>query len=287
MMVASKQEIKCPECGQRLNVPLNYTGLVRCPACKAKTPVYEGSVQSEEVEVHGEESEVQSEVSAIERELELFESDSYMIRKQVFTWFYAAKFWIYSDESMENLIGFSGGMGQDLLLRQGGSIYSDESMSTKLLRIKQENILDSTAVYSITDRQTEEELGSMKRKVLESVLQETWVVVDSSGNEVGTLSEDIGNLRRLNRLSNLRSTFKRGNVLSSLAPKNENNAGFSTLSWIVPQKYVLRMNGGPGYVTFSRRLTWMAKLTVGGVLSSGIDPRLVAGVALLLAGAVD
>lgn len=280
MMVSSKQEIKCPECGQRLNVPLNYTGLVRCPACKAKTPVYEGSVQSEEVEVHSEETPV-------ERELELFESDSYMIRKQVFrTGFYAAKFYIYSDESMENLIGFSSGWVQDALLREHVTIYSDESRSTKLLKIKQENILDSMAVYSIADRQTGEELGSMKRKILESVLKESWVVVDSSGNEVGTLSEDIPASMMLHRLSNVRSAFNRGTALSWLAPKKDN--GGTALSWLVPKKYVLRMNGAPGEVIFSRKMIPVPrKWTVGGVLSSGIDPRLAAGTALLLAGAVD
>ena len=278
MMVSSKQEIKCPECGQRLNVPLNYTGLVRCPACKAKTPVYEGSVQSEEVEVHSEETPV-------ERELELFESDSYMIRKQVFTWFYSANFYIYSDESMENLIGFSGGWRRNVMHGEA-TIYSDESMSTKLLGIKQENILDSMAVYSITDRQTGEELGSMKRKILESVLKESWVVVDSSGNEVGTLSEDIPVSMMLHRLSNVRSAFNRGTALSWLAPKKDN--GGTALSWLVPKKYVLRMNGAPGEVIFSRKMIPVPrKWTVGGVLSSGIDPRLAAGTALLLAGAVD
>ena len=254
MMVSSKQEIKCPECGQRLNVPLNYTGLVRCPACKAKTPVYEGSVQSEEVEVHSEETPV-------ERELELFESDSYMIRKQVFTWFYSANFYIYSDESMENLIGFSGGWRRNVMHGEA-TIYSDESMSTKLLGIKQENILDSMAVYSIADRQTGEELGSMKRMILESVLKESWIVVDSSGNEVGTLSEDSVASAMFRR-------FGRGNALS----------------WLAPKKYVLRMDGAPGEVTFSQKMNPVVrKWTVSGVLSSGIDPRLAVSAAILLTG---
>ena len=91
-------------------------------------------------------------------------------------------------------------------------------MSTKLLRITRENLLDaftniSMGVYSITDRQTGEELCSMKRKVLESVLKESWIVVDSSGNEVGTLSEDIPASMMLHRLSDVRSAFNRGSAL--------------------------------------------------------------------------
>ena len=198
----------------------------------------------------------------VERELELFESDSYMIRKQVFYWFYAAEFYIYSDESMENLIGFSSGWVQDVLLREHGTIYSDESRSTKLLKIKQENILDSMAVYSIADRQTGEELGSMKRMILESVLKESWIVVDSSGNEVGTLSEDSVASAMFRR-------FGRGNALS----------------WLAPKKYVLRMDGAPGKVTFSQKMNPVVrKWTVSGVLSSGIDPRLAVSAAILLTG---
>ena len=274
MMVSSKQEIKCPECGQRLNVPLSYTGLVGCPACKEKISIYEGSVQSEEVEVHSEEP-------AVERELELFESDSYMIRGQVFrTGFYAPKFYIYSDESMENLIGFSGGFSKK---SWGGSIYSDESMSTELLEIDREDSLTkalvdanmgiSRGIYSIADRQTGEELGSMSRKVLKSTLKESWAVVDPSGNEVGTLSEDIGKMRELGRLGNLRST----------------SIGGTGLSWLTP-KMTLSMNGAPGEVTFSQIMNFkrgwpvVREWTVSGVLSSGIDPRLAAANALLVAG---
>ena len=43
MMESSKQEIRCPNCGQRLNVPLRYTGSVGCPACKEKIPVEGGN----------------------------------------------------------------------------------------------------------------------------------------------------------------------------------------------------------------------------------------------------
>ena len=269
MMVSSKREIECPECGQRLNVPLSYNGLVGCPACKAKTPVYEGSVQSEEVEV-------QSEEPVVERELELFESDSYLIRGQVFrTGFYAPKFYIYSDESMENLIGFSGGFSKK---SWGGSIYSDESMSTELLEIDREGLLDaftkiSMGVYRITDRQAEEELGSMNRKVMESSLKESWAVVDPSGNEVGTLRENIGKKRMLHRLGNLRST----------------SMGGTGISWTTP-KMTLSMNGAPGEVTFSQKMNFkrgwpvVREWTVSGILSSGIDPRLAAANALLVAG---
>ena len=38
-MDAPKQEIGCPECGQRLNVPKAYIGLAGCPVCMNKIDV--------------------------------------------------------------------------------------------------------------------------------------------------------------------------------------------------------------------------------------------------------
>ena len=38
------QEISCPQCNQRLNVPSNYTGLVGCPSCKEKIQLDEGGI---------------------------------------------------------------------------------------------------------------------------------------------------------------------------------------------------------------------------------------------------
>ena len=49
-MEGSKQEIKCPECGQRLNVPEGYTDFAGCPTCMNKIEVYKGRVQKSKPE---------------------------------------------------------------------------------------------------------------------------------------------------------------------------------------------------------------------------------------------
>ena len=186
---------------------------------------------------------------------ELFEADSYMIRQKVMK-ILGEEFHIYSDESMENMIGYS--KQKALKLKEDIRVYSDESQSTELLSIKQKGILDFTGSFGIVDGQTGDSLGSMKRKGLKSMLVDSWFILDSEGNEVGTLGEDSGGKALIRRF-----------------------VPFASL--LMPQQFVLRMNGASGEVTFTQKINPVVhKLVVSGVSSSGIDPRIAASAAVLL-----
>jgi hypothetical protein len=186
---------------------------------------------------------------------ELFETDSYMIRQKVMK-LLGGEFHIYSDESMENIIGYS--KQKALKLKEDIRVYSDESQSTELLTIKAEKVIDFSSGYGVTDTQTGESLGSIKRKGFKSLLKDSWIVLDSTGNEVGTLGEDSGGMALVRRF-----------------------VPFAAL--LMPQQFILRVNGISGEVTFTQKMNPVVhKLIVSGVLSSGIDPRLVAGAAVLL-----
>jgi len=185
----------------------------------------------------------------------LFEADSYMIRQKVMK-ILGEEFHIYSDESMENMIGYS--KQKALKLKEDIRVYSDESQSTELLSIKQKGILDFTGSFGIVDGQTGDSLGSMKRKGLKSMLVDSWFILDSEGNEVGTLGEDSGGKALIRRF-----------------------VPFASL--LMPQQFVLRMNGASGEVTFTQKINPVVhKLVVSGVSSSGIDPRIAASAAVLL-----
>jgi len=186
---------------------------------------------------------------------ELFEADSYMIRQKVLK-LLGEEFHIYSDESMENMIGYS--KQKALKLKEDIRVYSDESQSTELLTIKQKGILDFTGGFGLVDGQTGDSLGSMKRKGLKSMLVDSWFILDSEGNEVGTLGEDSGGKALIRRF-----------------------VPFASL--LMPQQFVLRMNGASGEVTFTQKINPVVhKLVVSGVSSSGIDPRIAASAAVLL-----
>jgi hypothetical protein len=178
-----------------------------------------------------------------------------MIRQKVMK-LLGGEFHIYSDESMENIIGYS--KQKALKLKEDIRVYSDESQSTELLTIKAARVIDFSSGYGVTDAQTGESLGSIKRKGFKSLLKDSWIVLDSTGNEVGTLGEDSGGMALIRRF-----------------------VPFAAL--LMPQQFILRVNGISGEVTFTQKMNPVVhKLIVSGVLSSGIDPRLVAGAAVLL-----
>jgi hypothetical protein len=185
----------------------------------------------------------------------LLEADTYMIRQKVLK-ILGEEFHIYSDESMENMIGYS--KQKALKLKEDIRVYSDESQSTELLTIKQKGILDFSGGFGLVDGQTGDSLGSMKRKCLKSMFKDSWVVLNSEGNEVGTLGEDSGVLALVRR-------FVPGMAL------------------FIPQVFSLKMNGASGEVTFTQKINPLVhKLVVSGVSSSGIDPRIAASAAVLL-----
>ena len=47
IMKNQKQQIHCPSCNQKLNVPLSYSGKVSCPACGIYIALDEGIIQAE------------------------------------------------------------------------------------------------------------------------------------------------------------------------------------------------------------------------------------------------
>ena len=116
----------------------------------------------------------------------LFESDGYMVRQKVVK-ILGEEFHIYSDESMQNMIGYS--KMAALKLKEDIRLYSDESKSTELLIIKQKGILDFTGGFSIVDGQTGESLGTLRRKGMKSILRDSWVLIDDKQNVIGSLGE--------------------------------------------------------------------------------------------------
>ena len=71
----------------------------------------------------------------------LLESNHYLIRKKLLK-ILGEKFHIYSDDTQENLIGYS--YQKALKLKEDIRVYTDESESEEIMKIKARNILDLT-----------------------------------------------------------------------------------------------------------------------------------------------
>ena len=185
----------------------------------------------------------------------LFESDAYMVRQKVMK-ILGEEFHIYSDESMQSMIGYS--KMAALKLKEDIRVYSDESKSTELLIIKQKGILDFTGGFSIVDGQTGESLGTLRRKGMKSIIRDSWVLMDQKENVVGSLGEESGGLALIRRF-------------------------IPYLQILFPQQFQLRVNGARGTVKYTQKMNpFVHKLLVSGVKSSGIDPRIAAAAAILL-----
>tara|TARA_B100000700_G_scaffold113702_1_gene127771 strand:- start:181 stop:771 length:591 start_codon:yes stop_codon:yes gene_type:complete len=183
----------------------------------------------------------------------LYEADSYMVRQKVLK-LLGEEFHIYSDDSMQQLIGYS--KQKALKLKEDIRVYSDEQKSTELICIKARSIIDFGAGYDITDSQTGEAICSFKREGLKSLFKDSWKVMDSSGNQIGTIGEDSGILALVRRF-----------------------VPFASL--LIPQEFVL--STGTGSIVFTQRMNpFIHKMFVTNIQSSGLDPRIVLAASMLL-----
>ena len=183
----------------------------------------------------------------------LYEADSYMVRQKVLK-LLGEEFHIYSDDSMQQLIGYS--KQKALKLKEDIRVYSEEQKSTELICIKARSIIDFGAGYDITDSQTGEAICSFKREGLKSLFKDSWKVMDSSGNQIGTLGEDSGILAFVRRF-----------------------VPFASL--LIPQEFVL--STGTGSIVFTQKMNPLIhKMFVTNIQSSGLDPRIVLAATMLL-----
>ena len=182
----------------------------------------------------------------------IYEADSYMVRQKVMK-IVGEEFHIYSDDSMQQLIGYS--KQKALKLKEDIRVYTEDK-KTELICIKARSIIDFGSVYEITDSQSGEAICTFKRKGLKSIFKDSWKVMDTSGNQIGTLGEDSGLLALVRR-------FVPGGSL------------------LIPQEFVLSTGGNS--IEFSQKMNpFVHKMNVTKIQSSGIDPRVVLAATMLL-----
>ncbi|WP_379135869.1 hypothetical protein [Paenibacillus sp. sgz500958] len=127
-----------------------------------------------------------------------FNHTRYVIRKKVFS-VLGAKLHIYDDA--ENLVLYS--QMKAFKLKEDISLYTDEEMHKELLRIQSRNVMDISATYDVKDSTTGEFVGSLRRKGLKSIVSDEWIILNTSGNEIGTIKEDSLLMSILRRFINI------------------------------------------------------------------------------------
>ena len=125
-----------------------------------------------------------------------FQHPSYLVRRKVFKLLGGA-FHVFDPAG--NVVLYS--KQKAFKLKEDIRIYTGEDMDTEVLTIRTDQIIDLGATYHVHDsQQGGVRVGSLKRKGLKSMLRDEWVILDSSGQEVGSIQEDSVALALLRRL---------------------------------------------------------------------------------------
>ena len=89
-------------------------------------------------------------------------------------------------------------------LREELTVYADEQQTRPMLRIRARQVLDISATYDVTDANTGEAAGALRRKGMRSILRDAWLVLGPGDTPVGVVQEDSKMMALLRRfLSNL------------------------------------------------------------------------------------
>lgn len=111
--------------------------------------------------------------------------DRYLVRKQILA-LVGAKIDIFDDNGEPVLFS----QMKAFKLKEDIRLFSDDTMREELIRIQARSVIDFSATYDVVDSVTGENLGSLRRKGMKSIVKDEWVIMDASEREVGLIKED-------------------------------------------------------------------------------------------------
>jgi hypothetical protein len=124
----------------------------------------------------------------------IFQQDSFVARQKIFSW--APCF--YVQDQFGNALAFL--RKKVFTWKDDVRVFTDESQSMELLRIKARKIIDWGAAFDVTDSINNQKVGVLKRRGWKSVLRKEWIIMDSFDQEIGRIREDSAVLAFVRRL---------------------------------------------------------------------------------------
>ncbi len=132
-----------------------------------------------------------------------FMHNQYLLKRQAIAM--TGKFRFYDPSG--NLVMFS--QQKMFKLKEDIRVYADEAKTQEILLVQARQIIDFSAAYDVIDATTGENVGTLRRKGLRSMLRDEWEALSPAGQVIGLLFEDSMALAMLRRL-----------LLGSLLPQN-------------------------------------------------------------------
>ena len=133
------------------------------------------------------------------QDMVLVSQDRYLARKKILS-VLGNKFHIFDQQ--QNLCFFV--HQKAFKLKEAITVYRDEQKQHPVLTIQARSIMDFSGTYDVTDVQTGEVVGALKRQGMKSMLRDEWHILDADGAQIGMVVEDSMALALIRRfLSNL------------------------------------------------------------------------------------
>ena len=160
--------VSCPKCGAKVPDDARFCSSCAAPLMNAGTQMQSGPAYN------------------IGSQSMLWYQSFYRIRKKIVA--IANQYWIEDRE------GHSLGYTKQKLIRLKDDIriYSDESMSSELFKIKQEQVVDAWGTFAVIDSATEACVGKLKRKGMSQISKDEYLLLDPYGQQIGRVAESSG-----------------------------------------------------------------------------------------------
>jgi uncharacterized protein YxjI len=110
----------------------------------------------------------------------------YRIRKKVLA--LTNQYWIENDANA--MIGYT--KQKMFAFKEDIRIFTDDSMTQELFRIKQTQILDIWGTFAVIDTPTNQVVGMIKRSISSALLEDEYYILDPYGRQIGKVMERTG-----------------------------------------------------------------------------------------------
>jgi hypothetical protein len=116
---------------------------------------------------------------------EIYRHDRFMARRQVFRLFGAG----FTLMAMDGRL-LAASEQKAFKLKEDIRVNDGTPGGAELWQIKADRVIDFSAAYQVTDSQTGEHIGTLRRKGWSSLFRDSWEILDSSGIIRGKVMED-------------------------------------------------------------------------------------------------
>jgi hypothetical protein len=114
----------------------------------------------------------------------IFQQDTFIARQKIFS--LAPCF--YVQDQAGNALAFL--RKKVFTWKDEVRVFTDETQSLELLRIKARKIIDWGTAFDVTDSINNQKVGVLKRHGWKSVVRKEWTIMDNLDQEVGRIRED-------------------------------------------------------------------------------------------------